>query len=238
MQLFENINYIHNIFGAQYIDYMRKFLSTIALCSLFLPCVFSGCNKEMDYTAYISEKRTNIYMYSNDGIDISVHCVQREQPYAADGYCGEMCPLAEIYVQFTSNPDGVYISVGEYYGEMSYEAVNDRYCISFTAEAFTGDSVELTLTYGGESATYTALGALSSGIMSCEDALKCVIDYDGTLFEGLTNNGIFGGEIFVRLLYDDGCYYYVGVCDKNKKINAYLLDGERGKIIATKQLQG
>lgn len=236
MQLFENINYIHNIFAAQYIDYMRKFFIATAIFTLI--CLIAGCSKEVDYSAYISERRTNIYTYADDEIKIQVYCIRREQPYSADGYCGELCDLVEIYAQFNRNPDEIDASVEGHSGEMSFEAVNNRYFLSFSAEAFTTENIDITLTYGGESKTYTASGALNSNVMGCEDALKCVIEYDGALFESMTKNGLFDGEIFVRLLYDEGCYYYVGVCNKDKKINAYLLDGERGKIIATKQIQG
>ena len=68
--------------------------------------------------------------------------------------------------------------------------------------------------------------------------VKCVIEHDRKLFEGLTENRLFLGEIYVRLLYDEGCYYYVGVCDKSKHVTAYLIDGEHGKVIATKDIQG
>ena len=77
--------------------------------------------------------------------------------------------------------------------------------------------------------------ALTAAI--CEQALSCVVEHDRELFDSMTANGLFDGEIFIRLLYDEGCYYYVGVCNKQKNIKAYLLDGERGKIIATKELQ-
>lgn len=215
---------------------MRKFIAVAALGVLL--CPLAACTKNVDYTAYISEKRTNLYLYADDTTDIKIYCSQREQPYAADGYCGERCDIVEVFAAFAKTPDEVTVSLEGHEGEMSYEAVENRFFFSFTAEEFSGDSVEITLAYGGDSATYTALGARSAGVMSCEEALQCVIEYDGALFEGLTRNGLFEGEIFVRLLYDDGCYYYVGVCNKDKKISAYLLDGERGKVIATKQLQG
>ena len=62
---------------------------------------------------------------------------------------------------------------------------------------------------------------------------ECAVEHGKELFASLTDGNIFLGEIYVRLLYDDGCYYYVGVCDRNKKITAYLVDGERGKVIAS-----
>ena len=74
--------------------------------------------------------------------------------------------------------------------------------------------------------------------MDCESAVKCVTEHNPDLFASLTENKIFKGEIYVRLLYDEGCYYYVGVCDREKNINAFLVDGVRGKIIANKKLNG
>ena len=90
----------------------------------------------------------------------------------------------------------------------------------------------------GKTETYTALTAIYEGVLSCDDALRCVIDCEKELFENMTVNGVFDGEIYVRLLYDDGCYYYVGVCGKDKNITAFLVDGEKGKIIAKKTLNG
>ncbi len=219
---------------------MRKFFILALVCTVIAlsSVLLSSCAKEVDYTKYVSERRSNIYLYSDDERSVTLNCTEREQPYAADGYRGDMCSLIEILVSFSHNPESVALGVGEYSGEMNYESVENRYFLSFSAEAFESETVEVTLTCGGESNTYTCLGARTAGVMSCDDAVKCVIEYDRALFDGMTKNGVFAGEIFVRLLYDDGCYYYVGICGKDKKISAYLLDGERGKIIATKQLQG
>lgn len=215
---------------------MRKFIIAALLCTFLIP--LAGCAKSVDYTEYISERRVNLYFYSDDETDVKIYCSRREQPYSADGFCGEACDVVEIFVKFARNPDEVVLTMQEHTGEMSYESVENRYFLSFTAPAYTCDSLTVSLNCDGNDRQITALGALNAGVMSCEDALKCVVEYDRALFDGLTRNGLFHGEIFVRLLYDDGCYYYVGVCDKEKKIHAYLLDGERGKIIATKQLQG
>lgn len=215
---------------------MRKIFVTAALSLSVL--FLAGCSKSVDYTAYISERRNNIYLYSDDQREIRIDCSQREQPYAADGYCGEVCEIVEIFACFAQNPSSVRVSVEGYSGEMNYQSVENRFCLSFSAAEFKAESVEVTLSCDGNEQTYTLLGARTSAVMSCNEALKCVIEYDGELFRGLTRNGIFGGEIYVRLLYDGGCYYYVGVCDKDKTVHAYLLDGERGKIIATRQLQG
>lgn len=213
---------------------MRK---NVLLCIIACSAVwfFSGCNTGVNYLNYVSEKRTDIYLYSNDGLEIKIYLSEKETPYSADGIKGEMTPLTEIFVSLPENPDSVDIEVCSAGGEMNYRAVENCYYLSLSGGDISGESTDVTLTYGGESKTYTAVNVLYDGVISCDDAVQCVIEYDGELFESLTENNIFCGEIYVRLLYDDGCYYYVGVCDRNKKINAYLIDGERGKIITTKQ---
>ena len=214
---------------------MKKFLLLFltATVALFL---FSGCKKQVDYLNYISEKRSNIYLYADDEYEIKIQVSQREVPYSTDGIRGEVSGFCEIFVTLPKNYDEVEIHAGNIEGEMNYRAVENCYYLSQSDGNIAGDSVLVTLTFNGESKEFTVISVLYDGVITCEEAVKCAIDYDGALFKSLTNKDIFLGEIFVRLLYDDGCYYYVGVCDRNKKITAYLIDGERGTVIATKEL--
>ncbi len=198
--------------------------------------IFSGCRREPDYLSYISEKRENVYLYADDTAEIKIYCSQKEQPYAADGYKGEMNPLIEIFVTLPKNPEELEVKVGNLGGEMNYQAVENRYYLSFTAEGYTSSSVEVNLTADGESKVYSALSVKYPAVMSCDDAVRCVIEHDGEYFKRLTENGHFNAEIFVRLLYEEQCYYYVGICDKAGNIQAYLIDGEHGKVIAVKSL--
>lgn len=214
---------------------MKHFIFAAAAAAAAL-CAFSACATNTDYTSYISEKRSEIYLYSDDETQIKIYCVTREQPYCADGVCGEMCALTEIFVNFASTPEKVEISIGGFNGEMNYEAVEKQFSLTYSAAAFSSDSVELTLNCDGKEKTYRALNVCDSGIINCEQAVLCAVEYDRELFESLKIKKDFNGEIYVRLLYDEGCYYYVGVCDRNKNITAYLLDGGTGKVITSKKL--
>lgn len=219
---------------------MKKKLISVAVAVIAAAatlCALPACTKQIDYTNYVSESRSNIYIYKDDETEIKLQCVKREQPFAADGFKGELCELIEIFVTLPKNPQEVEISVNGLGGEMNYQAVTRQYTISFSSSAFAGDELSANLTLDGKEQTYTLLSVKHDGILSCENAVLCVVEYAKELFDGLTANGIFDGEIFVRLLHDDGCYYYVGVCDKTKKISAFLIDGERGKVIAKKQIQ-
>lgn len=195
-----------------------------------------ACAPKTDYTKYISEKRSEIYLYSDDETDIKINCVSREQPYCTDGICGNMCELREIFITLATTPESVEISVDGFTGEMNYEAVEKRFSLTYTAPPFNADGVEIGLEYNGIQKNYRALNVKDSGVITCEQAVKCAAEYDGELFESLKTKRDFAGEIYVRLLFDDGCYYYVGVCDRDKNITAYLLDGGTGKIITSKKI--
>ena len=214
---------------------MRK-IAVLSLIICLAVCLFCGCSKSVNYLNYISEKRTDIYLYSNDGLEIKIYLSEKEAPFATDGIKGEMSSFTEIFVTLPKNYNEVSVSVCGAEGEMNYRAVENCYYLSLSGGYIKGESADVTLTYDGESTTYSAVSVRYDGVIDCDGAVNCVIDREASLFESLTENKIFCGEIFVRLLYDDGCYYYVGVCDRNKKINAFLVDGERGKIISSKVL--
>ena len=216
---------------------MKKILCAL-LVIFTIPAFLSGCAKNTDYASYISEKRTDIYMYSDDSVSIKIYVSEKENPYNSDGIKGAMTSLTEIFVALPENREEVNVSVGNANGEMNYRAVENIYYLSLSNGGVSGDSAAVTLTYGEESNSYTLLNVRDDSVMDCESAVKCVTEHNPDLFASLTENKIFKGEIYVRLLYDEGCYYYVGVCDREKNIDAYLVDGVRGKIIANKKLNG
>ena len=217
---------------------MRKFFCAAIAAVCMTLCLATGCNGSVDYTDYISEKRSEIYLYKDDEIDFKIHCVSREQPYNSDGICGNMCEITEIFLICTPTPESVEIRLDGYSGEMNYGAVDRQFTASYSAPAFNSEGVDVTLTMDGKERSFRALSVLDKGVISCEQALKCAAEYDKELFSGLTSHKDFAGEIYVRLLYDEGCYYYVGVCDRQKNITAYLLDGGTGKVITSKKLSG
>ncbi len=210
---------------------MKKFFAVI-ISGAAAAAALCGCAGETDYCRFISEKRYDSYLYEDDDLRIKIDFSERETPYLSDGYCGDMQKICEIFVKFTESPASVEAELGESGGEMNYMSVTDSFYLSFTGEA-ADDSAEITLTYGGEERVFTAESVLYDGVMTCEDALECVTQYDESLFETLTDGNNFEGEIYVRLISDGGkCYYYVGVVDREGGTNSFLVDGEKGNIIA------
>ena len=51
----------------------------------------------------------------------------------------------------------------------------------------------------------------------------------------MTDKYGFAGEIYIRLLYEEAPYYYVGIIDRSGGCNAFLMNAETGKILARRQ---
>lgn len=213
---------------------MKKFLCALIPCFIACLCL-SGCGKKTDYFNYVSEYRSAVYYFEDDNLELKIYAVERENPFALDGIKGQTGKLCEVYLNMDDTANEVEISLLGKGGNMSYLAVSRSYYLSFAQDKIEGASVEVSLTIDGKERKLTAQDVAAEGTIDGKTALKCVTEYDEEGFTSLTQNGAFMGEIHLRLLYDDGCYYYVGVCNRGGEVHAYLVDGESGRIIAERQ---
>lgn len=210
---------------------MKKILFT-ALLTVPVALTAAGCAKKTDYFNYVSEYRKSVYFYEDDNVSLKIYSVDKETPYALDGIRGEVSNVTEVFYSCENTPNEVEVEVLGMGGEMSYQAVTRNFYLSFSGEELSGATVPVKITVDGETTELDVCNVAEEGVISGKTALDCVREYDKDGFDALSENGGFSAEIIVRLLYDDGCYYYVGVCDRDKNIHAYLVDGTDGKIIA------
>jgi hypothetical protein len=197
----------------------------------------TSCKKQTDYSAYISERRTNIFLYGDDNFTLKLYLSDREVPYVANGYMGELSPLVECFATFTKTPKTVTLACDDVQGEMAYQTAKDVFYFSVGKATDWNKQVNFTLTYDGEKVEGTALSVLTEGLLSEEQILACVQEHSPETFTTLTKNGSFLGEIYIRLLYDGNCWYYVGITDRSQTTYAYLVDPSLGKVLATRTLQ-
>lgn len=213
---------------------MKKFLAFL-LIALPFALTLSACSKSTDYFDYVSEYRKSVYFYEDDSITLKIYSVDKETPNALDGYKGNVSNVTEVYFESEKSLDEVEIELLGQGGEMSYLAVTHSFYLSFSGTEANGASVPVKLICDGKEHTLEIPNVADESVIDGKAALKCVEDYDKAGFEALTEGRNFNAEISVRLLYDEGCFYYVGVCNREKQIHAYLVDGVDGRIIAERE---
>lgn len=210
---------------------MKKFLCILA-AGIPALMFFSGCKKSADYFSSVSEYRKSVYFYSDDLMNIKIYSVDKETPYALDGYKGEVSNVTEVYFEYASGASEVEIELLGQSGEMSWLSVTRNFYLSFAGEDLQGASIPVTLNIDGKEKKVDVFNVAEEGTVDGKTALKCVREYDKDTFDALTDGTAFNGEIIIRLLYDDGCFYYVGVCNREGNVHAYLVNGSDGRIIA------
>lgn len=213
---------------------MKKFfvaaIFALTVC-LFLP----SCKKEVNLTDYISENREGVYYYCDDFTEIKIYRLQRETPYSLDGVRGDVSPCTEIYLTCADTPAAAEITIAGESGEMNYMSVGGYFYLSFGKDVGESAQIDIELTLDGKEKSYAVPNVSDEKTITPQQALKCAEEYDEQTFSALKSGKTFLGEISVRLIYDDGCYYYIGVCDRQKNILAYLVDGTDGRVICKRE---
>ena len=120
----------------------------------------------------------------------------------------------------------------EYGGEMSYDAVKAEYFFSCTLDISKVETLPCRVEYGKENFTLNALTIKQANTLSAQEILKALQTAESELFTSLTDQYGFAGEIYIRLIYEESPYYYVGIIDRAGHINAFLLNAQTGKLLA------
>lgn len=217
-------------------SYRKLFLISLMLLCFVTSILFAGCKKSVDYFSYVSELRNNIFCAEYEGFSLRIYSVKKETPYVADGIAHESTARTEIYLLA---PDGspnytlwVQIEKEKYGGELSYDNIKSEYFLSFSLDTSDFEELPCILQFEETQIQLTATSVLSEETLSPNKILDTVREHSPELFAQMTDKYGFAGEIYLRLLYEEAPYYYVGVINRNGEINAFLVNAKTGKVLA------
>ena len=218
----------------------------LKIFSLLFPVVFfltllllPACAKKIDYFSYVSELRQNIFLAENEDFSLRVYSVAKESPYIADGIPREISHRTEVYLIAPSGEKDCRLSFlfneETYGGEMSYDNVKSEYYFSCTLDISKLTALDCTISYGETEITLNAKSVLNGDELSPKSILQYVQKENMDLFTNLTDKYGFSGEIYIRLIYEENAYYYIGIIDRTGKIYAFLTNAKNGKILAKRE---
>ncbi len=218
-------------------DYTMKTRYFLLLTAFLLPLAAS-CAPAYDYTAHVSEIKSDVFIASCEQFTVTLSCVEREHPYAADGITcpkSKLCEL-ELVQKVPSESDyAVFLGDNTWGGELSFRTAEGDYFYSQSIDAFPEKSVNLCVKKDGETIEIAATSVKNEHTMSAYEALDRVVSHEKDYIASLMQNGAFEGEFYIRLLRRNTNYYYVGVTDKSGKTLALLLSAENGEILARRE---
>ena len=210
---------------------------------LLLPATLAAlasCSGKTDYSEYVSELRSNVLTCEYNNLSLRVYATEKETPYAADGYCRETTPRAEIWLTAPTGIDSYEISFlydgREYGGDMSFDNVKTEYYYSCTLDISEAAQIDFTVSWEDGSAELSAASVRTEDMLSPKQILEKVRTAESEKFSSMTDRNGFRGEIYMRLIYEDAPYYYLGIIDRDGGILALLVDSKDGKILARREM--
>ncbi len=170
---------------------------------------------------------------------MKIYSVCKESPYAADGVAQRAAPRFEAYLVAPEGNQTVNLTfrvdAQDYGGEMSYDGVKGEYFYARALDISTLSVIDCTVRYGEQELVLSAKSVLTERTLSPRAALNALCAENEELFSAMTDEYGFAGEIYLRLIYEDAPYYYIGVVDREGKINAFLMNATTGKILARRE---
>ncbi len=204
------------------------------LAVLFL----SGCAKKYDYSAHLSEVKSDIFCASTEQFTVTLSCISREHPYASDGIACPRSDIGEVTLLSKSGEKSdyaVYVGEENWGGEMSFRSVSGDWFYSASMDSFPERSVTIRVEWTGGSCEVEATSIKNEHTMSAADALERAISHESEYIRRCMRDGAFQGEFRVRLLRRDVNYYYVGIVTKDGKTLSLLLGAESGDVLARRE---
>ncbi len=207
--------------------------------TFLLALFFIGCKGPIDYFDYVSELRSNLFLASSSQFSLRIYAVEKETPYECDGIKRDVSQRFEAY--FTA-PNGnkdcsFYFTVDgkEYGGDASYDNVKGEFYYFCSLDVSTLSYIDCKIVFDGQEELLKAESVINGDTMSARNALLTLVKAEKPVFDALTDKYGFLGEIYLRLIYEDSPYYYVGIIDRDGCTTAYLLNAQTGKILAKRE---
>ncbi len=216
---------------------MKKSIGCLILGLSLLP-LFSACGK-YDYLAHLSDVRSDIFLAETEDFTLTVSCLERERPFAADGIAAPRGKTVEAVLS-EKVPSGAeyelyFLGDTPRGGDMSFRNVTDDYYYSRGVSEFPQGAISLRVVKDGAGTELVATSVKNEATLSPEEALDSAIKAEKETVDPLMQGGIFHGEFHVRLVRRDKNYYYVGIVDERGGTTSLLLDGESGAVLARRK---
>ena len=224
---------------------MKKFtLSlTLTMLSLIIFATFSGCNKTLDLSDYLTELKFQSYISQDCEYLMKANYGFIEDNHINEGKVGKKINLLTFKL-LDRQTDNITYTIELDFNGVNYKSTFKLSPVSHSLVAvmeindFNLNQFEVTLSYSSEKIKTTMVSILPENTITYKQALTHLQTQQSQLINSyLDQNGEFNGEITARILVkDQHPYWHIGLCDKNANVKALLIDGFSGEVLAIRQI--
>ena len=220
---------------------MKKKILILILLILF-PIIFSGCEKSLDLTNYLTELRSNIFCGECEDFSLRASYGFKESPMASDGNVGAKKYSLTFKLQNAKTDTNytLFMSYGgkDYSIDFTINPVTNSLTAVLDIDSFTEKQFAVRVLYAGKSKDITLNSIVPKDTMEYSKALNGLQKSQPSLISAhLNQNGEFNAEIYMRVIVKDNrSFYYVGIASGNDNLKAFLLDGKSGEVLAIREV--
>lgn len=214
---------------------LKKIICVLLPLLLFL----SGCQKDNNLSKNLSRIRDNCFYGESQNYQLTAYPEVRETPMIADGIINPPQKTVILKLKVKDNVAGEYTvsftTDKQYSDTFNFSALSDSYVISIDVDMLPNKPFIATITRENDTQEINLESKLSKDTISSQKALDCAYKHKKEYIESKSINGVFGGEIYLRLIADGSKnYWYVGIITKEETL-CLLLDGS-GNLLEEKTI--
>ena len=216
-----------------------KILKKSLLLMLALSLCFGvGCKKSNALLENISRVRSNIFKGQTENYEITLYPETRESPLIADGKISDQEKVVIVKLHVKNGNQGnfkvTFTTDKEYTLDFLFSAYSDCYLSKIQVESLPISQLTVKIHHNNSSEEVTCKSQLNADTISFEKALDVVYNAKTDYISQRSQNKIFNGEVYVRLIEQGGKnFWYVGLITSEQTL-AILIDGKTQSIIAEK----
>ncbi len=210
---------------------IKKFI--VIFVSITLILSFTACSKTPNLVQSVSRLRADTYFGENENYTLTIYPEVREHPLIADGKINQTKKVLIVKLKVKNNLSGEFkitLTLDKEYAEtFNFSAIADCFITSIDVEKLPDKPFIATICHNESMENVNMESLLKPSTISADKALNLAYKHKKEYVDNLMINGVFEGEIYLRLICEiDKNYWYVGfITEKN---TLCLLIGENGVI--------
>lgn len=220
---------------------MKKTITIIlSLILLLISSSLFSCKEDFFLLNNVCYYKSDTFTANNLDTEFTAILEKTETPLNLDGTVSSPL-LGRIIIAFSSvETEKAYsITVNldkPLTANFTFNPNATKYIAVIETENFPQNEFTANLYLGSENSTLTFKSNRKENTIGLTEALKSLYAKQKTLIDQNSQNGVYRGEIFVKLtVLNEKAYYYIALITNEKKI-AFLIDGKSAEILAVKDL--
>ena len=218
---------------------MKKFCFFILV--LIFTCLFVGCGLKKQMETCISEKDELLFSGEDENFFVTLCIGKRENPYVVNGESSQLIDFAVLTaykkgnnqvkndVSFELNVSGQSKS-----GKFEVNPFDGSFVVDLLSVGENLQDVFVKIFYDEQTCSINLQNALAESDLTSTQALNIGINELKKVESEIVQNGKVNGEIYVRIMQNQGQVplWYVSLITKENKLFALIIDPKTKQVIA------